>query len=62
MRSERSMRMGRSGEAWSRSMAVMSRKMQNFRGMASNATPDEVRSALEFTDDERQDADDRPGD
>ena len=62
MRSQRSMRMGRSGQAWSRSMAVMSCKMRNFRGMASDATPDEVRSALEFTDDERQDADDRPGD
>ena len=61
MASGRAMRMGASGKAWNRSMGVVSAKMRLMRSLDREASMGQVRSALEFTDEERQEAKDRAG-
>ncbi len=61
MASGRAMRAGRSGKAWNRSMGMVSAKMRMMRSLDREASMDQVRSALEFTDEERQESQDKAG-
>ncbi len=62
MDAKRSMRSGVGAPAMARSMDVMSRKMRAFRAIKTDATVDALRAALDFTAEERQEADDQAGD
>ena len=58
----RAVRMGAGSKAWGRSMRMVSSKMRLMRSLDREASMDQVRSALAFTDEERREAEDKTDD